>query len=1089
MLESNQEFKKSIKSTVKYNLPDFIQVDHPVYIEFIEAYYKYLESAKIVLDGRNNYLVQETNSINFILDEKSDNILLETSISNFINNETIRGQTSNATSTVLVQSFDTNQSLYITTNNGFIIGERIVGESSNAEATLLSYFSNPVQGIQQFISLVDIDYTLSSLFNKFKERFLEAIPNTLAENIIKKQLVKNIKDLYSAKGTANAHKLFFRALFDETADIIYPRERIIKTSDGQWSSDTVIRVIENGTSDFTNLAGQTVYTLTSTNEIKSSVYVTNVTRFREGTTIVTEISVDIESIQGSFSVDEILYAIDPTIDLEISSTIKSIVTGVEIESGGFNYVRDDKLTFQNIGNGASSGVVSNVSSGSIDEVLILNGGQNYEINDTVIFNNLNTNGVDARGRVSIVGGSFLLEDFTFPDDISTDISNIIAETGTGGVDDPSAVLLETNGTIVLEDNPNAKIVSENENGIVSSSDILQFENTTFSVDTNIQLDLQENQNNKILSETSDEIIIENFPNNGTFGTSGLNVPNESNEIRKVVLTNRGVGYISLPSVSVQETSNGRTGASLVAVSNQSPGIGSVNGISMLSFGLNYNTIPVVTLPVNMYVKNVTGSINVGDSFTSVSGASGTILNYNSTLSILQATTTATSFPVNDKITTSSNAIAIVHFANPASLRATVGAVATTSGRYVTDRSKISEVSNRIQDSNYYQDYSYVVKIGQSINVWRNSVKRAIHPAGWNVFGEIIISNSVSGSITRATTTLGGFPGADFGAIIFGSVFGRRLGTVHQGVVGSPANVAGALSDIKNESINLETGGRIIFEDQSGKLISESILRAVTLTSDVSVKMKTARSALKRKYGTLANLPIYAFTVPRLDSSDVASNWYGLNRTKSITEINKSIVDGEYYTIQQFGNLKITDVCDNGYIKLEEGDLYDVNLYGNTGKVILEDNVDTDSGFIFSTTDYPTVQHNWFRFQISGGSFSNIIRWNGSIILSTADDSFFQQGYYQPDSSTKYILGTEDGGEGSGYYSIRKITFSPSNGFLKDDIFDIPDSAYATQINVPPPGEIILRKRSRTLDAATIARFSELGITFDRNTTFTFDDSV
>ena len=78
MLESNKEFKKSIKSTVKYNLPDFIQVDHPVYVEFVEAYYKYLESAKIVISGTNYYLTQETNSLNYVLDENSENILLET---------------------------------------------------------------------------------------------------------------------------------------------------------------------------------------------------------------------------------------------------------------------------------------------------------------------------------------------------------------------------------------------------------------------------------------------------------------------------------------------------------------------------------------------------------------------------------------------------------------------------------------------------------------------------------------------------------------------------------------------------------------------------------------------------------------------------------------------------------------------------------------------------------------------------------------------------------------------------------------------------------------------------------------------------
>ena len=46
---------------------------------------------------------------------------------------------------------------------------------------------------------------------------------------------------------------------------------------------------------------------------------------------------------------------------------------------------------------------------------------------------------------------------------------------------------------------------------------------------------------------------------------------------------------------------------------------------------------------------------------------------------------------------------------------------------------------RIQDSRYYQDYSYVVRVGQSINLWRESIRQTIHPAGWNVFGEVSFS--------------------------------------------------------------------------------------------------------------------------------------------------------------------------------------------------------------------------------------------------------------------------------------------------------------------------------------------------------------
>ena len=34
---------------------------------------------------------------------------------------------------------------------------------------------------------------------------------------------------------------------------------------------------------------------------------------------------------------------------------------------------------------------------------------------------------------------------------------------------------------------------------------------------------------------------------------------------------------------------------------------------------------------------------------------------------------------------------------------------------------------RIQDSFYYQDYSYVVKVGESINTWRDAIKSTVHP--------------------------------------------------------------------------------------------------------------------------------------------------------------------------------------------------------------------------------------------------------------------------------------------------------------------------------------------------------------------------
>ena len=53
--------------------------------------------------------------------------------------------------------------------------------------------------------------------------------------------------------------------------------------------------------------------------------------------------------------------------------------------------------------------------------------------------------------------------------------------------------------------------------------------------------------------------------------------------------------------------------------------------------------------------------------------------------------------------------------------------------------------------------------------------------------------------------------------------------------------------------------------------------------------------------------------------------------KSITELNKHIVDGEYYTISQFATTKIIDVSDSGYLLFDEG------LSGDGDKISYETN--------------------------------------------------------------------------------------------------------------------------------------------------------
>jgi len=913
-MQNKKEFLEKISPILKFQLPDFIQVDHPIYVEFLKTYFEYLESAQLYVEGKNHFLNQETNTVAFILDEQDHKIILETSSSVFLKNETIIGQTSNASAKIILSDIDDSNKLHIYSNQAFLVGEVVVGQTSGATAVITSYLSNPVQNIQQFLSYTDIDHTLDQLVNRFRDLLLESFPVQLADNLERKTLIKNVRDLYNVKGTAEAHQIFFRSVFDEPSEIFYPSERMLRASDGQWSTDTIMRVVENDNSVFTNLVGQKIYTLNSVGEIQSSAIISNVIRFREKDYVISELTLDRESIVGTFTAEETIFGIDPTIDLQISAVVKNIVTNIEITDPGFYYSENDIVTVEKIGNETSTALIKDVGTGIVDEILILDGGQGYRVNERVIFDNLNTNGVGAEGKIAIVGGSFLLEDATETDLDSTDYS----------------LLLDNNGDFIL------------------------FEDGDF-----IKLELPRNQNNKILSETADEIVIENERADGTTGGTfvdianydpiaagaphphfdamgywSVDIANESYEIRKIKLSNNGIGYKFLPTASVPATlsdgsfnSNG-TDAVLIPLSTSSPGVGNVRNIQITNFGLEYNLIPEVVLQRNIIVKGVQGTFLNGDELTS---HVGTVISYDSTYSMLKIRTSQ-DFSPGDRIVSVTGSVAFVHFSHPATIRANVGSIAQTSGKYISDRSKISNSTIRLQDSNYYQDFSYVVKVARSINDWRNAVKRSIHPAGWNLFGEVVIADFVSASITRITNKfLTGLPSTEFSPIIFGILFGRRLGTIYQGEVReNPQRSVVSIDDLRKESILLEDNGRIILENETGFIRNEKKFREVTLSSSVTVRARDNRPAIAKKYGHLSNLPIYAFVTPRMDSDEVASNWYGINRTKSITELNKHIVDGEYYTIGQFSSVKINEVSDTGYLLFDEG------LSGDGDKIILED---------------------------------------------------------------------------------------------------------------------------------------------------------
>jgi len=76
------------------------------------------------------------------------------------------------------------------------------------------------------------------------------------------------------------------------------------------------------------------------------------------------------------------------------------------------------------------------------------------------------------------------------------------------------------------------------------------------------------------------------------------------------------------------------------------------------------------------------------------------------------------------------------------LQVNVGTVGYVAGYYIGSKGMPSS-TNFLQDSLYYQEYSYVIRASRSVDTYASIVKQLLHPAGMMMFGEISILSLIS----------------------------------------------------------------------------------------------------------------------------------------------------------------------------------------------------------------------------------------------------------------------------------------------------------------------------------------------------------
>lgn len=695
-------------------------LEDETFLFFLTAYYDWMQTTDILYNGASG---------------------------SFSNGEIITGEDSRATATV--RYVDTNTIVVsMKTDSPFELGEEIVGGTSSASAFVFELNDNVLRKASRIRDNKNVEKVQGQFLELLKEEFNSGIPNKSEAD--RRKLISQLKDFFKSKSTEEAYQFIFKVLFNETIQIRYPGNDILRISDGKFLKQSTIRIGED--SAF-RLAG--IASVTSGNTLVVGI----------NTNFSSQLSANDPFRVGSQQrvVSSVVNATHMFATTNFSTTSNTQFIDKLIPTDIFNF---ENKTIR----GRTSGSIAVVS----DIRASVLGGEQY-----------------ADVLLRLISGSFeaneVIEDVELPSSntiIYGILSTInIVDGGTGySVDD--SVVITGDGSEAI-----ARVTSISEAPI---SKIL-LANTGIGYQNNIEATV----NNSGTGGSGFRVKVNDIANTYNVGANGIFTVGD---VESISIINRGSGYRALPTITLQDssvTSLGMLHEKLIRINTAGTsygvgdnliftggsGSGAVgriasvvssntilfeSGIGILLEQSYYDTIknedwPAVGPIKRIELSHANGEVSFGSGYTTNSLPTITITSANGTSASLEA------FNIQGKsavvqIDSSNNIAGIgsirevtiidqgINYTTAtldvsgsgdgnANLTSEISGLFVSSGIFKNDDGKIN--TKIIQDSLFYQDFSYVVRSGLSFNTYKDIIKEIIHPAGLEFFGEIVITSSIS----------------------------------------------------------------------------------------------------------------------------------------------------------------------------------------------------------------------------------------------------------------------------------------------------------------------------------------------------------
>ncbi len=419
--------KKDISVLLEAQLPEFVTSEHPKFKKFIEKYYEFMESQQIYFDGINFNefkLLPEDTIVNagfvFLAYEDGDRLQLE-SVRNtalnanlqFMIGETITGNTSLSTAVVTGTKGNTLAFIKPTNEATFQFGEQITGSTSRAYSTLANGISanvfpegaiesfrsrGPIAATRELPDMQNIDKApLALIDDSWKKEFYTNVPRRTYTD--RRQLLKNIKDFYRAKGNESSIAWVFKVLYGkEDIEFYYPKVDLMRISDGRWTLDKTIKVSATTATNIELFTGRKITGF----ESKATAIVEKQITSAVGVLTITELTLSgiekgtgLNEVTGLFRVNEIITSeTDANGDFATAVT-SGLVQTVSVDVGGTNYVVGDEITISGGGGQEAKARVGSIADSVVEGIDILDSGDGYSALDVIDFNDEGTGGSGA----------------------------------------------------------------------------------------------------------------------------------------------------------------------------------------------------------------------------------------------------------------------------------------------------------------------------------------------------------------------------------------------------------------------------------------------------------------------------------------------------------------------------------------------------------------------------------------------------------------------------------------------------------------------------------------------------------------------